>query len=96
MGNTSPIGLGQVLRQMCSVSSGHHGSDFLPHTASEKLVLACIAEKPSVTIEQLAQKTGISRSGVRYVLNRLREKGRLRREGPQKGGQWIIKTDTDK
>ena len=69
---------------------------FLPHTASEKLVLACIAEKPSVTIEQLAQKTGISRSGVRYVLNRLREKGILCREGPQKGGQWIIKTDTDK
>ena len=71
-------------------------TDHLPYTASEKLVLACIAEKPSVTMEQLAQKTGLSRGRVRYALDTLKEKGKLQREGPQKGGQWIIKTDTDK
>ncbi|MDO5295790.1 MAG: winged helix-turn-helix domain-containing protein [bacterium] len=65
--------------------------DHLPYTASEKLVLACIAKKPSITMEQLAQKTGLSRGRVRYALDTLKEKGQLQREGPQKGGQWIIK-----
>lgn len=35
--------------------------------------------------------TGLSKSGVRYALSRLRESGIVAREGTRKNGKWIIR-----
>ena len=39
-----------------------------------------------------AGRSGLSRSGVRYALDRMREKGALERRGAQKNGVWIVRT----
>ena len=60
-------------------------------TDTEKKILLLISKKPTITIQQMADDSGLSLSGVRYVLKKLREKGTIDREGAQKNGRWIIR-----
>ena len=60
-----------------------------------KTILLFIQNEPMITLDELAQKTGLSKSGVRYVLNKLRDKGIVYREGGRKTGRWIIQTATN-
>lgn len=55
----------------------------------EKIV-ASIFEKPSISIAELQQKTGLSRRGVEWQLDSLKQKGILKRIGPDKGGRWEV------
>lgn len=50
-----------------------------------------IAENPSVTQKELQELTGLSRSGVRYILQQMRDTGKLERIGATKNGKWILK-----
>ena len=59
-------------------------------TNTSETILALIQETPGITQDQLAQKTGLSKSGVRYALNKLRDAGILAREGTRKDGRWVI------
>ncbi len=59
-------------------------------TDTSERILALLQETPAITQDQLAQKTGLSKSGVRYALNKLREAGILQREGTRKDGRWIV------
>ena len=59
-------------------------------TNTSEKILALIQETPAITQDQLAQKTGLSKSGVRYALNKMREAGILAREGTRKDGRWVI------
>lgn len=56
----------------------------------EKIIFE-IKTNPSVTQEKLAEKTGLSRSGVKYILKKLQDEGLLKRVGSTKKGQWILK-----
>ncbi|MEA2035072.1 MAG: ATP-binding protein [Euryarchaeota archaeon] len=58
-------------------------------------IIAAIIQKPSITAKELAKAVGISEGGVKYHLAGLRKKGILIREGPIKGGKWIIEDDGD-
>ena len=58
-------------------------------TTQEKL-LALLRERPTITARQLATELGISFDGVRYHLGQLRKAGRIRHEGPTKGGRWVV------
>lgn len=58
---------------------------------SKEKILHEIAENPFITQSQLAEKLGLSRSGVRYVMRRLQQEGFLERVGPRKKGMWLIK-----
>ena len=61
-------------------------------TDTENTLINLIRINPSMTLEELAKDAGLSKSGVRYVLRKLREKGIIVREGAQKNGKWIIRS----
>lgn len=50
-----------------------------------------IANNPSVTQKELQDLTGLSRSGVRYILQQMREAGELERIGSTKKGHWLLR-----
>lgn len=50
-----------------------------------------IAENPSVTQKELQELTGLFRSGGRYILQQMRDTGKLERIGSTKNGNWILK-----
>ena len=64
----------------------------LAKTETEKKLLKLISADPAVTIQHMSEKTGLSKNGVRYALNNLRERGVVVREGTRKEGQWVIRT----
>ncbi len=55
-------------------------------------ILMLIQSESKITLEELARKTGLSKSGVRYALDKLRKKGIVRREGTRKDGRWVALT----
>lgn len=62
---------------------------------NEAYILMLITSNPSITLADLHEATKLSVSGVRKILNRLREQGRIVRVGPDKGGYWkVIPSDS--
>ena len=59
-------------------------------TDTEKVILNLIRSNPSSTLDELARDAMLSKSGVRYILRNLRDRGVVIREGAQKNGKWII------
>jgi Fic family protein len=57
---------------------------------SDHKILAAMQRNPSVTIKGLQDITGLSESGVKKVIRRLRADGHVRRVGGAKGGHWEI------
>ncbi len=53
-------------------------------------IISAIKENPSVSIKQLRAITGLSRRGVEWNITKLKEEGRIKRVGPDKGGYWEI------
>ena len=54
-------------------------------------ILELIRENPYITRKELAKKIdNITEDGIKYYLKRLKEKGILKRIGPDKGGYWEI------
>jgi len=48
-----------------------------------------IKSDPHITQNKLMEETGLSRRGVEWNLRKLKEEGRIKRIGPDKGGHWI-------
>ena len=65
-------------------------SDLKSSLKNECKILAIIRKVPKVTIPELVDATKLSRSGVKKILQRLRDANRLRRIGPDKGGYWEV------
>ena len=57
---------------------------------SNHKILAAMQRDPSVTIKGLQDITGLSESGVKKVIRRLRADGHVRRVGGAKGGHWEV------
>ena len=53
-------------------------------------IISLIKENPSITIHELADKIGLTVKGVEWNIKKLKEKGKLKRIGPAKGGYWEI------
>ena len=53
-------------------------------------LLALIKMDRALTIPKMQMELGMSRNGVKKVLERLKAAGRLRRVGPDKGGHWEV------
>ena len=49
-----------------------------------------LAQAPSLSVSVLARRLGRSDSAIHRAVRRLRESGRLRRVGPDKGGSWQV------
>ena len=54
-------------------------------------LLRLIRGNPSITLVEMAEKTGLSKSGVRYALGKMREQGLLERIGTRKKGKWTLR-----
>jgi len=59
---------------------------------AEELIVNQMMANPKVTAKYLIKATGLSRSGVEYRLNKLKDSGRIETIGPDKGGHWKITT----
>lgn len=57
---------------------------------NEDIILDLIEADPSISTRILAERVGISRKGIEWHIRQLKEKGRLRRVGPARGGNWEI------
>lgn len=57
---------------------------------TREAILDLIVTNSRVSSTQMAESLGINRSAVSKHLKKLQEEGLIRREGPDKGGQWII------
>ena len=53
-------------------------------------IISLIKENVKITQEELSVKTGLNRRGVEWNLQQLKEKGILKRVGPDRGGHWEI------
>lgn len=53
-------------------------------------ILDMIAQDAKVTSTQMAYNLGINRSAVSKHLKKMQENGIIKREGPDKGGKWVI------
>ena len=55
---------------------------------NEQVIITSIKNDPKITIQELQKCSGLSRTGVKNIMNKLKEKGIIRRIGPDKGGTW--------
>ncbi len=53
-------------------------------------ILNLISSNPEITAAALAERVGLTIKGIQWNINRLKEAGRLRRIGPDKGGHWEV------
>lgn len=56
----------------------------------EKKVAKLILKNPEITQDKMAEVMGMSKNGIRYVMNKLKNKGILVRVGATKKGKWSI------
>lgn len=53
-------------------------------------LLALIRQKSTITTDELVTSLELSCAGVEKIISNLKKAGRLRRIGPDKGGQWEV------
>ena len=49
-----------------------------------------IMENPGISLDELSEQMGISRSGVRWNIDKLKREGVIKREGGRKNGRWVV------
>ena len=55
-----------------------------------KTILALIEQNPSITYEEMAEKTGKSRRTVSRIITELKDNNTIVRKGSDKSGYWEI------
>jgi ATP-dependent DNA helicase RecG len=81
----APAGVGETGWEKSGEISREKGKE----TSREK-VIGLIAANPRVTTQKMAETLAMSRAGIEKVLRQLKEEGRLKRVGPDKGGRWEV------
>lgn len=56
----------------------------------EREILQLIENNPYLSAEEIGKHVGLTKRGVRYHLDNLKKKERVRRKGHGKGGSWEI------
>lgn len=46
--------------------------------------------RPEMAVREIAEKLGLSASGVRYHINKMKKSGMLEHIGSTKKGKWIV------
>jgi ATP-dependent DNA helicase RecG len=73
--------------------SAHEGTQKSTRKSTQKTsdkILAILNENPSATMARMAEELGIHPSAVKKHLRNLKQQGRLKRIGPDKGGHWEV------
>ncbi len=58
--------------------------------SSKEKIVALILDNSSITQAEIVEQTGLSRAGVRYIMDQLQKDGILKREGSKRRGRWIV------
>ena len=69
--------------------SSQENSRYNPVDNRER-VLIFLRSNPTITLQEIADKMGLTRRGVQKITDRLKAGGIIRREGSTKAGKWII------
>ena len=56
----------------------------------KQFVLEIIKRNPKISIVGLAQETGLTKRQIERTIDTLKTDGKLRRDGPAKGGTWVV------
>ena len=59
----------------------------------ERLILNIIKENKNITTTELSKKLNVTRRTIARNIDNLKNKNKLERKGPDKGGYWIVITD---
>ncbi len=59
---------------------------------SSRKIIELMKNNPNITIEQIIEKTGLTRRGVEWNIDSLKKKGVITRFGSKKTGSWKVKT----
>ena len=59
-------------------------------TKTSTKIITALTENPQITIVALAEQIGISKGGIRWHLDKLREEGIIKREGSSRNGKWVV------
>ena len=64
----------------------------LPKTTEKttQKIIELIKDNQTISIEEMADKCGLTRDGIKYQIRKLKQAGHLRRIGPDKGGHWEV------
>jgi hypothetical protein len=57
---------------------------------TEKKVIECLIENPSVTSTEIAEKIGVTKRTVERAFKSLQDKNILERIGSKRDGNWIV------
>ena len=68
------------------INVGIHGTD----TEKADKIIEIMREQPAVTVKKIAEQIGLSISGVRYHVNKLKKDGIVEHIGSSKKGRWVI------
>ncbi len=60
-------------------------------TPIQSAILSAIAERPTITMDELGAKLNFGRSSIYKNIKQLKEQGILAREGRKRDGKWVIK-----
>lgn len=61
-----------------------------PIDPNEEAVLSIILKKPEATQGAIAKEVGASLSTVKRIMRSLQKSGKLRREGTNRNGSWVV------
>ena len=53
-------------------------------------ILSIIQDNPKVSVKQLEKELDLTRRGIEWSISKLKNEGKLKRIGPDKGGHWEI------
>ena len=59
-------------------------------TRTVEKILKILSKTPSITVREMSEILGLSRRGVEEQIKSLKQKGVIRRIGPDKGGHWEV------
>lgn len=68
------------------INAGIHGTD----TEKADKIIEIMREQPAVTVKKIAEQVGLSISGVRYHVNKMKKDGIVEHIGSLKQGRWVI------
>ena len=66
------------------------GSDVDTTQKTTQRILEQMKANPYVSLEEFAEICGLTSDGIKYNIRKLREKGIIKRIGPDKGGHWEV------
>ena len=61
-----------------------------PSVKTVEKILKILSNTPSITVREMSEILGLSRRGVEEQIKSLKQKGVIRRIGPDKGGHWEV------